>query len=689
MSTRNEMIATPPVPQLRFRQVHLDFHTSPLIPGIAADFDPAAFARALHDAHVDSVTCFAVCHHGLSYYPTKVGAVHPHLSRDLLGEQIEVCHRYGIRVPGYVTVVWNEHQAILHPAWRQIRPDGRAAGRLPVGPIGKHDWQWLCVNSPYADHVAAVVEEVVRGYPVDGLFLDIVMTVAPGCVCGYCLRGMRAERLNPEDEDDLRRYALAVERRFMERISREMWALRPDLPLFFNSRLRLAGDPARGNRPEAPFFSHWEIESLPSGGWGYTHFALYNRFFQTLGKPRLGMTAIFHRSWADFGTVKSQAALDYECFRALAGGAACSIGDQMHPRGVLNPEAYRRIGITYAAVEAKEPWCRAATPLAEVGLLLSPDVVSGPRPVGLESEEGAVRMLLELGAQVAVLDRQADLSAYRVVVAPDHVRPDPDLAGALRAYVAGGGALLLSHESGLRRDGEGFALDDEMGLDYLGASQDDVAFLRPAGGLEAEIPAMDHALYLRGSAVRARPGTLTLGAVVSPYFSRTWEHFSSHAQTPPNPAALPDLAAVTLRGRVAYVAHPIFHAYQQHGYAVYRQIVGALLRRLLPNPLVRTNLPSTGEVCLLRQAAGADGDSPERLICHVLHYIPQRRTPDLDLLDDVIPLHDVEVAVRTGWTPRAAYLAPERAVLPMTVQGEYASVRVPRVNGHAMIVLER
>ncbi len=667
----------------------MDFHTSPLIPGIAADFDPATFARTLRDAHVDSVTCFAVCHHGLSYYPTKVGAVPPHLSRDLLGEQIEACHRYGIRVPGYVTVAWNEQQATLHPEWRQIQPDGRAAGRLPVGPIDKHDWQWLCLNSPYADHVAAVVDEVVRGYPVDGLFLDIVMTVTPGCVCGYCLRGMRDEGLNPEDEGALRRYALAVERRFMERISRDVWALKPDLPLFFNSHLRLAGDPTLGNGPEAPFFSHWEIESLPSGGWGYTHFALYNRFFQTLGKPRLGMTAIFHRSWADFGTLKSQAALDYECFRALAGGAACSIGDQMHPRGLLNAEAYRRIGVTYAAVEAKELWCRDATPLAEVGLLLSPDVVSGTRPVGLESEEGALRMLLELGAQVAVLDRQADLSAYRVVVAPDNVRLDPDLAGILRAYVTGGGALLFSHESGLRRDGEGFALDEEMGLDYLGVSQDDVAFLRPVGGLEAEIPAMDHALYLRGSAVRPRAGTLTLGAVVSPYFSRTWAHFSSHAQTPPNPAALSDLAAVTLRGRVAYLAHPIFHAYQQHGYPVYRQIVGALLRRVLPTPLVRTNVPSTGEVSLVRQGAGADGDSPERLICHILHYVPQRRTPDLDLLEDVIPLHDVEVGVRTAWTPRVAYLAPERAGLPMTMQGEYASVCVPRVDGHAMIVLER
>ncbi|MGH2410724.1 MAG: beta-galactosidase, partial [Chloroflexota bacterium] len=365
----NADVSVPAAPDLRFRQVHLDFHTSPLIPGVGDDFEPEAFARALSEAHIDSITCFAVCHHGMCYYPTRIGQVHPSLRRDLLGEQVAACHKQGIRVPAYITVVWNEHAADQHPEWRQIAPDGRPAGRGPLGVPAKHGWQWLCMNSPYADLVAAHVEEVLRGYPVDGLFLDIVMTVKPGCVCGYCLREMRAIGLDPEREDDLRRHALLVERRFMARISALTWSIRPDLPLFFNSRLRLSGDPAQGSRPESPYFTHWEIESLPSGGWGYTHFALYGRFYQALGKPMLGMTGAFHRSWADFGTVKSQAALDYECFHALALGAKCSIGDQLHPRGALNAETYRRIGATYAAVEAKEPWCVDAAPLAEVGLL--------------------------------------------------------------------------------------------------------------------------------------------------------------------------------------------------------------------------------------------------------------------------------------------------------------------------------
>jgi alpha-L-fucosidase len=135
---------------IRFRQIHMDFHTSPEIPDVGADFDGAEFAQTLKQANVDSVTCFAKCHHGMSYYPTEVGVVHPHLKRDLLGEQIEACHRAGINVPVYISVVWDEHAAAAHADWLQVSPSGALAGRPP---FGNHGWRFLCMNSPYLDYV--------------------------------------------------------------------------------------------------------------------------------------------------------------------------------------------------------------------------------------------------------------------------------------------------------------------------------------------------------------------------------------------------------------------------------------------------------------------------------------------------------------------------------------------------------
>ena len=69
---------------MRFRQVHLDFHTSPLIPGIGEKFDNKQWQDTLKEAAVDSITCFSCCHHGYSYHPTKVGKMHPHLKFNLL-----------------------------------------------------------------------------------------------------------------------------------------------------------------------------------------------------------------------------------------------------------------------------------------------------------------------------------------------------------------------------------------------------------------------------------------------------------------------------------------------------------------------------------------------------------------------------------------------------------------------------
>ena len=63
--------------QWRLRQIHLDFHTSPKIKDVGVDFNAEDFSRTLVEAGVDWVTLFAKCHHGMCYYPTKVGPMHP------------------------------------------------------------------------------------------------------------------------------------------------------------------------------------------------------------------------------------------------------------------------------------------------------------------------------------------------------------------------------------------------------------------------------------------------------------------------------------------------------------------------------------------------------------------------------------------------------------------------------------
>ena len=158
---------------LRYRQIHLDFHTSPHIGDVGADWDPDLFARTMVDAHVQSVTLFATCHHGLAYYPTSTVPVHPALQFDLLGEQMRALRAAGIATPVYVTVGWNVSAAERHPEWLQVRLDGTLV-RPPATEAPWGNWPTMCVNGGYADELEAVVGELLDHYPLDGFFFDIV-----------------------------------------------------------------------------------------------------------------------------------------------------------------------------------------------------------------------------------------------------------------------------------------------------------------------------------------------------------------------------------------------------------------------------------------------------------------------------------------------------------------------------------
>ncbi|MEW6751184.1 MAG: hypothetical protein AB1505_09425 [Candidatus Latescibacterota bacterium] len=190
---------------LRFRQIHMDFHTSEQITGIGAQFDPEEYAATLARARVDSVTTFARCHHGWIYFDTRrfPERRHPQLCRNLLGEQIEACHRRGIRVPIYVTVQWDHFTAEQHPEWLCLGPEGQVQG---TPPYQAGFYRKLCVNTPYAAWLKEHVQEILEALPVDGFFFDIVQP--NDCSCARCRAEMLARGLDPSDGPSRQRFAL-------------------------------------------------------------------------------------------------------------------------------------------------------------------------------------------------------------------------------------------------------------------------------------------------------------------------------------------------------------------------------------------------------------------------------------------------------------------------------------------------
>jgi hypothetical protein len=661
--------SNPPV-ELRFRQVHLDFHSSADVQDIAAEFDPDEFADTLKSAHVNSVTCFARCHHGYIYYDTKKNPErkHPHLKRPrLLEEQIEACHRRGIRVPIYTTIQWDAFSAEAHPEWRQVTETGALQGTPPYEP---GFYRFLCLNpaSPYLEFLRGHIDDIFASVPVDGLFLDI--THARECSCPLCRRDMHAKGMDPTDASQRQAFGRETLARYIADTSAQIRTKSKDCTIFFNG-----GHVNPDLRPNLDGYSHLELESLPSGGWGYLHFPMTMRYARNLGVDCLGMTGKFHTSWGDFQSYKNEAALQFEVFNMLALGAKCSIGDQLPPRGRLDSATYALIGSVYAEVEKKEPWCRGARGLSDIAVL-SPEEfqVGRQNPSAL----GLVRILQEGQHQFDIVDSKTDLGPHRLVILPDFIPLSPALAAKVDAFVAKGGALLATYKSGLNEAQDAFATA-VLGVRYKGDAPFSPDFLAPKGALAAGLPGAEYVVYKKGLEVEALPGSEVLVQANVPYFNRTFEHYFSHRHTPSS--GKPGYPGVVKNDRAMYFMHPLFAQYQQNAPRWCKQLVLNAISLLLGDPLVRTSLPSAGLVSVNEQV------KERRYVLHLLHYVPERRGLDFDVVEDVVPLLGVKVSLRVPQRVRRVETAPQGARLAFTEKAGRVEFVLPRLEGHQMVAV--
>lgn len=663
---------------LRYRQIHLDFHTSEHIPGVGSAFDPDDFVATLKAAHVNSITIFAKCHHGWSYYPTKVGAPHPNLARpDLMGDMVTALTAADIECPIYISVQWDERNARIHPEWRvrsatenRFDPDQLTAG-----------WHTLCLNhKAYRDELLEHAREVARNYETQGIFFDIILT--PDCVCAECLATMAERGLDPTNPADRLENDEWVNERFRAETSAALRAEFPGLRIFYNCGHIHKQGPKRFST-----YSHLELESLPTGGWGYDHFPSSARYAATLGFDFVAQTGKFHTSWGEFGGFKHADALEFEAAQMVALGAKCLVGDQLHPDGSINPDTYASIAPAYARIERLEPYLEGARQVSDVAILTSEYFHPGGAR-NSSADDGAAQMLQELKLPFDVIDPSTPFENYRLLILPDDIPVDSALAPQLNAYTEKGGKLVLSGKSGVNADGR-FAID--AGIRSSGPVAFHPSYLRAGPSLDAGLTQTPFVMY--GVAETIVPeGAEVLAEIGPSYFNRSYKHFSSHQHAPDDPAAASLGAAVTIKGGIGYIAYPVFSMYHAMGQPLYKYLVRGLIDRLLPSRAIVTDLPSSARATLTQQP------EQNRHILHLLYGAPQIRgkgVPNneggvrlMEMIEDIPTLGPVTASVRLPRTPTRVYDALTGEDVPFSNGGDRVEVRLPSLRIHSALVFE-
>jgi len=663
------------MPPRPWRKVHLDFHNSTHVPKIGAKFNAEEWGDRLLAGNVDAIVVFAKDMHGLFYYPSKYGPVHPGLAFDLLGEQVKACRQRKIAVYAYYCTTWDHHLAEKHPEWRVIKRDGSdympKAGQTP-------GWTALCLaHQDYLRLMDDHTREFVSMYALDGAWFDMAEPISSECFCPECKRQMAASGKDPNDAGAQRAHKNSLFLDWHRRMRALVRATRPGCQTDFND----IGLACVGQRAE--LLDNIDIEALPTGGWGYFYAPAQIRYQRNFGVPVYGMTGRFASSWADFGGLKLPQQLDVELASIVANAARCDVGDQMPPSGQLDAAVYHVLGKSFGRIKQLEPWLEGAAPVTEAALMIPAVPFDRLRD---EYIYGMTKLMLEARLQFDVVEPGQPWERYGLVVLPDGFSPDAATVERLHAYIAAGGAVMVSHLAGLLAGTDKTWLE-RYGFAYAGLSPFKPAYLVPQEPFTGDTPAYEYALYDGASQWKASAPAVSSAALGVPLFQRSGEQFTSHKQTPFDHVTA--FTAMARSGRVGLLALPIGTSYYRSGYWVYRAAFEHLLKAVLPERLIDTDAPLSTEITVTRQPADSDLRRPERYLVHVINWSANRKAPPHpEVFESPVPLHDVRVRLNLPLKVSAARAVTADEKLRARAVSGGIEVVVPRVLIHEVVALE-
>ena len=657
------------------RQIHLDFHCSEHIEAIGRDFSKTDFQDRLKSAKVNSINLFAKCHHSWSYYPTKLGKIHPNLQFDLLGEQLKACHEIGIKAPIYYTVGWSANDAERHPEWCARTESGDfisingPSKRAADEPLPHYEWKFLCLNNPYHNQILSEVEELCTLYAedIDGFWFDIYQ-VHRSCYCELCQKSMRELGIDMGDPQKVEAFTAQVMKRHCAELSALIKVKHPKASVFFNGTTAIE-EGANFRYGMYAYNTVQDLEDLPTAWGGYDKFPMQSKYFLKAGDTITAMSGKFHTAWGEFGGFKHPNALKYEASSMIAFGANCNFGDQLHPNGQLDASTYQNIGYAYDYVEKIEAYGIGGQPIARLGLWRSFDE---------GCDEGMAKILMEAQVDFEIANSSEYLKEFEVLIIPSRAKLSEDDVSRLKLYLAEGGKLISLSKGLLDHENKVFKVD--LGLEYLGTASFDCDYTLAEPALLIDYAQGPFLNNLPAIKTKPKAEAETLAHIHEPYFSRTPSHYCSHQNTPYKIEQSSHPAVVRHKSTL-FLAHDLDVLYFKGGARVHRDLFINALNLIYKAPLVKVNLPSTGRISLLHQ------ERQQRYVLHLLFSTPIQRG-DTSVIEDLVALHDVKVDFCFNQEIKRVRLIPDDKELEAADLEGNLSVTIPRFECHCALVFD-
>lgn len=637
--------------------------------------DRAELTRALESVAPDTVSYPAKGRSGLVPYPTQFGNQLSSVGggADVLSLYREITTELGQRFLLSYSGLIDYHAADTHPEWQRVRLD-----HTPYASRA------LCPNSGYVEELLLPqLEELLERYSPDGIVTEEdAWTVSP-CYCEGC-RGefrlmhggdppharseTRWEEWLQLHRDSFARYLDRVARFLHDRQSNEgalvvasvgaFTALQPEpaVPAPDRSNARLpaafalatAGLEARLlDARELPFdlttptrcsprpYPQGTQPALPAYPKSYDHLAqegaviLASGGRWTLSLPAQGDDSLPDRELDTLADAVSFARARREWSTDTDSGAYVA---------VLHSGATHR---------------RAGNGLYDGGPCL-------------DRVRGAHQMLQELHHPHDIVTEDAllrRLPQYKVVILPEQVALSHSMDEPLLEWVQNGGRLIASGRVAPRiiEDLPTFSLEEALGVRWTGRQDREGWFMHRGVPLQIAAPVYH----------------------VSPYGAQTYLPMlrSGHEQRP----EYADSPAVTRQsygsGEGWYLASDFFAAYYRCQYPGFRELLGELFERTLPDPALATDAPPSVEIVWRRRGTTQ--------ILHLIDHDPGKsQAPNSAYVEAVPRTAPFSLTLSLDFQPDHVRIVPEGSEADWRCDERQVIVQVPEFQIHTALVVE-
>lgn len=681
------------------RRCYLIDHHSPQPPDVLLhNLDIKEYDAFFETAGIDSLMVYCKDHWGVTYYPSEVPGAQKHLGvkGDWIRDVSTLLKERDIEFVAYYCIEYDEGAARRFPEWQVKLADG--------SPLIRNDefakWSLCCYQTGYREYCLSQLEEIVKNYDPDSLFLDIFG--ASLCYCDHC-RSKFASVYHyplPENQDDILEHKTDIveflnknAEDFLTELKRRVKAVDPTLAVTIN------------------FSCHYPQKLRDMLDYQFSEPLLKDNWFSSAYARDTAVGQYPILAPGEASQVYNYSSVnEYICDLSSIAAQGCRVGmysGSQHFDGTLDFEEARRLGTVYRELEKMEPYFEGRTPVKCAGILQS-DLSMAVNIPSLEADAilrmkrhnphqnavlGAMQLCERAKIPYTVLpERTLDkalLEQFDLLLLPEVFVIEKETADLLTGFAENGGTLVSSGQSGLwSPDSKKLSVSAIAGL--TGASECII---------HTEYTANRWSAYLKNTSAGEFSGLLSCTTPpVSEHFIETVpdkdtdilltfvlpcvacdaEHWVNWWSPPPGAdSGFPALIRKQIgKGRTYYMAFDFFTMASSESFQYPHELFTDIIKMEKITPAVR-NITETPDV--IRTACFETEDS---YIIHQISMLPKRFHGDAPPVSGGILELDRKIS-------HAGLVYPESVPLEHQVKNNKTVISLPAFTLQQMIVCKK